>query len=355
LPGFRPSSPPPRLKEAPAGRPGRLLAGLLLLAAAGRPAHAAPPPPDRVTGPETCVECHLDEIEVWKRTVHNKTFRELPRRPETAAMLAKLGLGKVTVETQCRDCHFLSKIEEEERINVAGIACESCHGAARDWAKTHGDYGHGITAETESPDHRDARWAQAEKAGLVRPRNLYTLGAACYECHILADEKVINVGGHIAGSAGFNLLTWSQGEVRHTIPRTGKKVNPEATPAHRRVLFVTGCILETEYCFRAVAQATEKAAFGITQAHRADAARQLLEKIAVLAPAAGLDPIVAVAKATRLRLNNRAELLAAADRIAALGRAFVAGADGEKLAAIDPLVPGPELYKGEPYKPPGAP
>jgi len=355
LPGFRPPSPRLRLKRFPAGRPGRLLAGALALLGAGRTVHAASPAPDRVTGPETCVECHLDEIEVWKRTVHNKTFRELPRRPETAEMLRKLGLGKVTTETQCRDCHFLSKIEEGEQINVAGIACESCHGASRDWAKTHGDYGQGVTAETESPEHRDARWAQAGAAGLIRPGNLYALGAACYECHILADEKVINRGGHIAGSEGFNLLTWSQGEVRHTIPRTGKKVNPAATPAHRRVLFVVGCILETEYCFRAVAQATEKAAFGVTQARRADAARQLLEKIQSLAPDPGLAEIVAVAKSTRLRLNNRAELLAAADKIAALGRAFVAGVDGGQLAAIDPLVPGPELYKGQPYQPPGAP
>ncbi len=339
------------LKDSLPGSFRWLFAGVLVsLALPGR-VRAAPPPAAKVTGPEACVECHVEEIEAWKRTVHNKTFRELPRRPETAEMLRRLGLGKVTAERQCQDCHFLGKIVDDEYQNVAGIACESCHGAANDWVKTHGDYGQGVTQATESAAHRDARRAQAAANGLIDPTQLYTLGQACYECHLLADEKIVNVGGHIAGSAGFNLLTWSQGEVRHTIPRTGKKTNPEATPEHRRKLFVVGCILETEYCFRAVAQASEKATFGLTQAHRADAARQLLEKIQGLAPTPGLAGIIAVARATGLRLNNRAELIAAADKIALLGRAFTAQVTGEQLAGIDALLPSADLYKGKPYEP----
>ena len=343
------------LKDSlPGGLRWFLAGALVTLALPGR-VHAAPPLAAKVTGPEACVECHVEEIEAWKHTVHNKTYRELPRRPETAEMLRRLGLGKVTAERQCQDCHFLGKIIDDEYQNVAGIACESCHGAAVDWVKTHGDYGQGITQETESAAHRTARRAQAAASGLVSPDQLYTLGASCYECHILADEKIANVGGHTTGSAGFNLLTWSQGEVRHTIPRSGKKTNPEATPEHRRKLFVVGCILETEYCFRAVAQATEKATFGVTQAHRADAARQLLEKIQGLVPTPGLAEITAVARATALRLNNRVALLAAADKIAALGRTFTAQVTGEQLAGIDALLPGSDLYKGKPYQPALAP
>jgi hypothetical protein len=332
-----------------------LLPGFLAACALTGSLPAAPRPVDKVTGPESCVECHIDEIEVWKRTVHNKTFRDLPRRPETAAMILKLGLGKVTAERQCLDCHFTERIIDEEYTVAAGIACESCHGAAADWIKTHGDYGQGLTAATEPPEHRTARRAAATTAGLIAPDNLYALGASCYQCHILADEKIANVGGHPAGNPAFNLLTWSQGEVRHHIPRTGPKSNPAATPAHRRKLYVVGCILETEYCFRAVAAATERAAFGVTQARRADAARQLLEKIQALAPTPELAEIVAVAKAARLRLNNQAELAAAAEKIAALGRIFADRVTGEQLAAIDPLVPGPDQYRGPPYVPPVAP
>ena len=311
--------------------------------------HAAPLA-EKVGGPEVCVECHVEEIAAWKRTVHAKTLGTLERRPETADMLLKLGLGRVKAERQCQDCHYLGKIVDNEYEVVAGIACESCHGAGADWAKTHGDYGRGVTKENESPEHRAARWAQAEAAGMIRPGNLYALGSSCYGCHIGNDEKLTNVGGHVAASVGFNLLTWSQGEVRHTILHTGNKANPEAAPAHRRQLYVVGCILETEFCFRAVARATEKAAFGITLARRADAARKLLEKIQALAPTPQLGEIVAVAQAAGLRLNNSAELLAAADKISELGRVFAAKVTGEQLAGMDPLLPPAGIFKGQPYE-----
>ena len=337
---------PGRLRRALAS----LLVSLALPGLAGAATRA-----EKVTGPESCTECHVEEIEAWKHTKHRKTLNELPRRPETAAMLLRLGLTKVKGEQQCQDCHFLGKIIDDEYQTVAGIACESCHGAAQDWLKTHGDYGKGVTQATESAEHRLARRAQAVASGMITPDNLYTLGAACYECHIVADEKITNLGGHISGSAGFNLLTWSQGEVRHTILHTGNKSNPEATPEHRRELFVIGCILETEFCFRALARATEKAGFGVTQARRADAARQLLEKIQGLAPTPELAEIVAVARATGLRLHNAGALTVAAEKIATLGRAFATRVTGTQLAGIDGLLPGPELYKGKPYQVGGTP
>jgi hypothetical protein len=322
-----------------------------LLAALGATLTAAPAPlpADKVAGPETCVECHLDQIQVWKPTAHNRTFRELPKKPATEDMLIKLGLEKFKGEKQCQDCHFTGRIIDDQYQTAAGISCESCHGAAQDWAKTHGDYGPGKTAETESAEHRAARLAQADAVGLIGPRQLHAMGTKCYECHILTAEKIVNVGGHPAGSPGFNLLTWSQGEVRHSVPRTGDKTNPEAPLPRRRLLFVLGCILETEFCFRAVAEATGRVPFGVTQARRADAARQMLEKIHAAAPMPELAEIVAVARGVALRLNNREALLAAADRLRALGRAFAERVKGEQLAGVDPLLPGPGQYRGKPH------
>ncbi len=333
-------------------RPGVLFPSLVL--ALALPAAAAPLA-DKVSGPESCAECHAQEIEVWKLTVHFKTLNELHRRPETGAMLAKLGLGRIKAERQCLECHYLGKLVDNEYQVVSGIACESCHGAAKDWVQGHGDYGKGMTKATESAEHRTARLTRAMADGMIRQDNLYALGASCYSCHVLTDEKLTNVGGHVPASPGFNLLTWSQGEVRHTILHTGNKANPEATPEHKRLLFVLGCILDTEFSFRAVSHATEKAEFGVTLARRADAARKLLEKIQALAPTPELAAIVAVARGTGLRLNNAAELNAAADRISGLGREFAARVTGEQLAAIDPLLPGPEHYQGKPYQVAGAP
>lgn len=343
-----------RLRELLSGHPRRTLTGLLAAFALSGRVDAAPLA-TKVTGPESCAECHVEEIEAWKRTKHRKTLNELPRRPKTADMLLRLGLTNVKTERQCQDCHFLGQIINDEYQTVAGISCESCHGAATDWVKTHGDYGNGVTKATESAEHRVARRAQAVANGMISPANLYALGAACYGCHIVTDEKITNVGGHPPGSAGFNLLTWSQGEVRHTILHTGNKANPEATPERRRELFVIGCILEVEFCFRAVARATTKADFGVAQARRADAARKLLGKIQALAPMPELAEIVAIAQATGLRLNNAAALLAAADNIARLGRQLAGRINGAQLAGIDALLPGPELYKGKPYQVGGAP
>jgi len=327
-------------------------AGLLLALAWPAPGRAAAAAlrPEKVVGPEACAECHVEEIEVWKRTVHRKTLDTLERLPETGPMLAKLGLGRIKAEKSCQECHYLGKMADDEFQITAGIACESCHGPAADWVKVHGDYGKGITKDAEPAAHRTARLAQSAAAGMIMAADLYSLGTACYSCHIVPDEKLTNVGGHVTGSKDFNLLTWSQGEVRHTILHTGNKANPEATPEHRRRLYVIGCILETEFCFRATANATAKATFGLTQARRADAARKQLEKIQALAPTSELAAVVAVAQATGLRLNNSAELLAAAGKIAALGRTFADKVTGEQLAGIDGLLPGPELYQGKPYQ-----
>ena len=316
---------------------------------------AAAPPAEKVTGPEACAECHVEEIEAWKLTKHFKTLNELHRRPETGAMLAKLGLGRIKSEQQCLECHYLGKREEGAFQVVSGIACESCHGAARDWVQGHGDYGKGVTKATEAAGHRTARLTRALADGMISRDNIYQLGASCYSCHLLTDEKLTNTGGHVPGSPGFNLLTWSQGEVRHTILHTGNKANPEATPEQKRRLFVLGCILETEFCFRAVGHATEKAEFGVTLARRADAARKLLEKIQALAPNPELAAIVTVARGAGLRLNNATELNAAADRISGLAREFAARVTGEQLVAIDSLLPGPERYQGKPYQVAGAP
>jgi hypothetical protein len=315
----------------------------------------AAPLAEKVGGPESCAECHFEEIEAWKKSAHFKTFNELHRKPETNAMLEKLGLGKIKSERQCMECHYLSRPVEGVLEATNGISCESCHGAGQDWARTHGDYGEGFTKATEPAARRDQRRAEAILAGMITSANLYALGASCYQCHVVTDEKLVNVGGHPPLSEGFNLLTWSQGEVRHTMIHTDYQANTPATPAHRRRLYVVGLILEVEYGFRAVAQAKERAVFGLTLARRTDAARKALEKIQALAPTPELAAILPLAMGTGLRLNNAAELSAAAEKISALGRQFADRVTGEQLAAIDRLVPVESQYRGKVHQVSGTP
>lgn len=326
----------------------RLLCVVLFLAA--QPL-AATPAPEKVLGPAACAECHPNEIEAWKTSKHFKSLRLLHQTPEAAQITTKLGLQPMKTEQTCMACHYLMKEGPSGPEIAAAVACESCHGASADWAKTHGDYGVGAKKETETAEHRATRRAEAILQGLVNADDIYGLGRNCYGCHAGHDEKLVNTGGHTPGTAGFNLLTWTQGEVRHNLLGDEHRGNPEATPENKRRLLAVGWILEAEYSFRATARATEKATFGVTYARRADAARKMLEKIQALAPTPQLAEILAAARPVALKLNNAAELNAAADQLGRLGRKFSAEVTGAQLAPLDALLPAPADYQGKPFQP----
>jgi hypothetical protein len=324
-----------------------LLLGALLLAAGPL---AAAPAPEKVLGPASCAECHPQEIEAWKTTKHFKSLHLLHRTPEAEQIIAKLGLGPMKTEPSCIACHYITKSGPTGPVIAAATACESCHGGSADWIKVHADYGVGAKKETETAEHRATRRAESVIGGMIGLDDLYGLGRNCYSCHVLQDEKLANVGGHTPGSAEFNLLTWSQGEVRHNLLGPEHSANPEATPDNKRRLLAIGWILEVEFCFRATAQATQKATFGVTYARRADAARKMLGKLQALAPTPQMAAIIEVARPVGLKLNNAAELNAAADRIGELGRVFADQVTGAQLAGLDALLPTPDTYKGVPYQ-----
>jgi hypothetical protein len=85
--------------------PGALLAAALAVAA---PAAGAA---DRV-GPETCKACHPAAYEAWRATPHARARESLPERSRG--------------DRRCLSCHA-----PELEDGIAGVACESCHGAGR--------------------------------------------------------------------------------------------------------------------------------------------------------------------------------------------------------------------------------
>jgi hypothetical protein len=325
------------------------LAGLVAATALAAPRAAAAPAADKVLGPASCAECHPQEIEIWKKTLHFKSLYQAHRTPEAAKIVAQLGLQPMKSEPLCAQCHYLARETDGASEIAAAVSCESCHGAAKGWVEVHGDYGRGFKVDTEPAAHRVERRAAAVAQGMTGPDDVYGLGRSCYGCHVVTDEKLANVGGHTPGSPGFNLLAWTQGEVRHNVLRNGGQANPEAPLPVRRRLLAVGWILEAEYSLRATARATEKATYGVTYARRADAARKMLEKIQALAPTPELEAILAVVRPVGLKLNNGAELNAAADKLGALGRAFADHVTGEQLAGLDSLLPAADTYKGTPF------
>jgi hypothetical protein len=306
----------------------------------------APPDPAKVIGAEACAKCHQAEVQQWMRTPHFATFDALHRKPEAKQIADRLGLKSIKRNDTCVRCHYTEQTEDGKARVVAGVSCESCHGAAADWVAIHNDYGGpNVSKAAESPEHRQQRLDASIAHGMNNPHNVYLIAKQCYNCHTAPNEKLVNVGGHIAGSKDFELVAWSQGIVRHNFLRTGGTANSQSTPAQLRVMYVVGVMTDLEYSLRATAVATQKAAFGVASAERAVRMKRRLVEIQQLIH----DPFVGQAldavSNVELRANNGAALVDAADKVGKADFDFAEKVDGEQLSAIDPLLPKPNEYK----------
>lgn len=323
------------------------------LSVAAGPVSAAQPAaqacdPAKVMGVESCVKCHASEMRVWQATPHSKTFDELHRRPEAKQIAAKLGLRSIKNDGRCVKCHYTQQSSGpgDKPHVIAGVSCESCHGAAKDWLTLHNDYGGpGITKTAESPAHRQQRLTTSIAAGMRNPSNVFAMAQSCLRCHTTGDEELVNVGGHPAGSLDFELVSWSQGMVRHNFLRTDGASNTVSPPERLRVMFVAGMIAELEASMRATGAATQKATYGITSAQRAARAGGRLKSVAAKVQDERLDKIIAIFDVVTLKLNNQAQLTRGAEMVAALGYSFAADNDGSSLTALDPFIPGSDRWK----------
>ena len=299
---------------------------------------------DQVKGPDACGECHKDSVEVWRSSHHATTFRDMPRSQAATDIAKKLGIKRIKSESDCLTCHFTSANVEGKIKPISGISCESCHGAGADWIDVHSSFGgKDDTAKTETAAHREQRYAASEAAGMIRPSDLYGLASNCYGCHAVPNERLVNVGGHPAGSK-FELVRWSQGEVRHNLWYS--KANNEAPLQRRRVLYVIGKMIDLEYALRGVAKATQNATYAKSMAKRAQTAIAWLKKINQTQNIAEIEAILTDVGSVRLKLNNEAPLLTAANKVADHARTFATNQNGESLSGIDGLLPTPDKYRG---------
>ncbi len=301
--------------------------------------------PAKVAGPNACAECHKQEVEAWKGSHHFKTFREMPRNAEGKKIADRMGIRRVKTESLCLNCHFTVQEKDNRTEPVAGITCESCHSEGKDWIKVHSGFS-GKTAQTESKAEKEARWKLAESKGMIRPASLYRLAKNCLSCHVVPHEDLVNKGGHKAGSA-FELVSWSQGEVRHNTWSSKGKENVAASAARKRMLYLVGLGVELETALRAVGKATLRKPYAFLMAQRADRARKQLAAAAKAAPdVPELGKMVELAHSAGLKLNNQRSLTAAAEGVAGLLEKMTATYDGSTMAGIDGLIPPANKYKG---------
>jgi len=306
--------------------------------------------PAKTVGPNACAECHKMEAEAWKGSHHFKTFREMPRNTKAHEIADKLGVRRIKYESLCASCHFTLQQKNDRQEPVAGISCESCHSAGQDWIKVHSGFS-GKTILFESKAEAKERWKLADSKGMIRPRSFYLLAKNCNSCHVVPQEELVNKGGHPAGSA-FELVSWSQGEVRHNTWHSKGRENVPASAARRRMLYLVGLGAELETALRAVAKATVRKTYAFEMAKRTDRARKQLAAAAKAAPnVPEIAKMVELAHSAGLKLNNERSLTAAADGVSKQLESITETYDGNTMAGLDSLIPGPDKYKGTARKP----
>ena len=300
----------------------------------------------KIVGPNACAECHKQEAEAWQSTHHFKTFRELPRRKEANQIAEKMGVTRIRAEGLCLSCHYTVQQKDNKSQPIAGISCESCHSAGEDWIKVHSGFS-GKTEKTETKAEKDTRLKLADSKGMIRPSSIYQLAKNCYSCHVVPQEDLVNKGGHTAGST-FEMVSWSQGEVRHNTWHSKGKENVPASAARKRMLYLIGLGVELETALRAVGKATVRRTYAFAMAKRADSARKQLAAAAKAAPGVPeIARLVEFGHAAGLKLNNERFLAAAADGVAKTLASISQKYDGSTMAGLDSLMPGPDKFKGK--------
>jgi len=182
--------------------------------------------PRRVEGPSKCVDCHRSESLATAASFHATKAFDMLRSgdlgKDSLKIAEKLRIPPSTLASNsiCLQCHATPQVDQQGRHQVIpGVSCESCHGAAGGddgWLNFHAVYGpEGTRRETESIEHYSSRTERSTRAGQYRSANPYQLARACYQCHLVGHEHLVNTGEHPSGTEVFEFVAWSMGEVRH--------------------------------------------------------------------------------------------------------------------------------------------
>ncbi len=308
--------------------------------------------PSEVVTAESCGECHASELVVWNKTPHATGFKTLHRKESAAAIAERMGIKLIKRDSICLDCHY-TPTEQKGRLRaVSGVSCENCHGSGEGWIDIHNDYGgKGIDHTTETAEHRAARIEASRAAGMRRPTDLYPVVASCFACHTVPNEQLVNVGKHSLGSSGFELVDWME-KIRHNFLNsflTGDgSVNAELSDIHKRRMYFVGRALDLEYSLRGLAEASESGVFFKAMQRRLRSAVVEVRAVAKVSDLAAAQEMVTLAKGVEAQLGNRAELLAAADRVGAVTQKFLtdydeSGSAVQALASLDPLIAGEQI------------
>ncbi|MBW2315814.1 MAG: cytochrome c family protein [Deltaproteobacteria bacterium] len=295
--------------------------------------------PARVVGARSCSECHEKEVETWKDTDHYTGAMSLPRSPEAKRIAKALGIRRIKAAEACISCHYTVEQQAGPRPKATqGVSCESCHGAAREWIEVHDKYGEpDATPETETPEHRAERLAACDRAGMNRAERLYGLAARCFACHTTPSEEIVEDGGHPVGG-DFELMSWSQGDMRHNYWRGPAGTNEESSAERKRLMYLLGQTLELESALRVLARANAGSSYAERVTGRVRAALERLAAIDALASLPEVRDALRAAEGAMRVANQREAVLDAAAEVESSARTIAENYTGRELAALDARV-----------------
>lgn len=305
---------------------------------------------EKIVGADRCGECHAAEHAAWKASRHQHGFLDMHRKPAAKSIAERLGIRRIKTATSCVRCHY-TPTEKRGKVRAAyGVSCESCHGAARDWLDIHD----GISDiegddEVQTAKLRQEAIDRCKANGMRRPDDLYDLVSSCYRCHIIDDERLVDVGGHPTGS-NFELLSWSQGEIRHNYLESAGAENASTAPPRKRLLYVVGQTLDLQTSLRALAKATEDGPYRQALLNRIAQARGKLKEAAKLLGDRSDVTVILKASSLDFAQASAKAIADAAHAVDRAGRRLAASESGEKLSALDRLLPKPDTYRGQPRK-----
>lgn len=303
---------------------------------------------EKVLLPGRCGECHAAEYGVWKGTAHAIGFDTLHRNGRSREISRNLDLRLIRRSSGgtapvCLGCHYTPTLRRGQLRAGAGVSCESCHGPARDWVSMHSNYGVANAdpqraARLETARHRERRIAESTAAGMRRPSQMYELASACFGCHAVPNEELVNRGGHSPGG-DFELVEWN-GLIQHNFLESFKAgegwTNAERPRDWKRIMYVVGRALDVEYALRGIGAATEEGPYLAAARDRLGAALDDLLEIDDRVDAPEIRRIAGIAERAEPTLDDFAPV-DAADAIRAATKAFIAESDGSTLAQLDPL------------------
>jgi hypothetical protein len=176
-----------------------------------------------------------------------------------------------------------------------------------------------------------------------RRGNVYKLAENCFQCHTIPNEKLVNTSGH-AASSPIELVSWSQGEVRHHFLNGTK--NQANTQDWLRSLRRGTYRRSRNTVFVVLLKPPPKRPTESRWRSGSSAAKANLKKLSEVVPNPDIQQILTIADGVALKLNNEAAIMEAAEKISTTGKKIAGDLKGSDLAAVDPLIPPASQYKG---------